>query len=37
MLGKNVKKIIPVVDSEMRIVDALNIITLMEFDLNGNH
>ncbi len=36
MLGKTVKKVIPVVDSDMHVVDALNIITIMEFDLNGN-
>ncbi|MEA3374282.1 MAG: CBS domain-containing protein [Campylobacterota bacterium] len=36
MFGKTVKKTIPVVDSEMHIIDALNIITIMEYGLNGH-
>ena len=36
MFGKRVKKTIPVVDNEMHIVDALNIITIMEYNLNDH-
>ena len=36
MFGKSVKKTIPVVDSEMHILDALNIISIMEVRLNEN-
>lgn len=34
MLSKHVKKIIPVVDEEMHVVDTLNIISLMELKLS---
>jgi CBS domain-containing protein len=33
MFGKHSKKVIPVVDDEMHVIDALNVISLMEFTL----
>lgn len=34
MLTKHVKKIIPVVDDDMHVIDTLNIVTLMELELS---
>jgi CBS domain-containing protein len=35
MLGKHSKKVIPVVDDQMHVIDALNVISLMELSLTN--